>query len=266
MKLGNILIGAAAAVFLGMAVYSGYNIISYELNAKNTKELYSNLSSNVNIETQTAGEVKTVGRNQIKNVENDVKIDMSKLMSANPNACGYIYMEDFISYPVMQIDSNSYYLNHDANGNGNAAGALFFDCKCNNHSSRLVIYGHNMLNGSMFGQLKKFADSNFFKRHEFFYLNIREKTYRCPVICATYTSAGSYMYDTEDVEFDDMKAFVDKIVNDSINKRNVKMSKNDGTLLLSTCTQGTGRMALLLKVPKLIENREMKMRYFYEYE
>lgn len=261
MRIGNILIGAAAAVFVGMAVYSGYNLIDYEMKARNTQKLYSQLSDGVEIKSPDVGET-SVRKNEVK--KSDISIDISGLMADHKNACGYIYLKNFMSYPVMQTDSNSYYLNHDAAGNSNAAGALFFDCKCNSHSSRLVIYGHNMLNGSMFGQLKKFADTDFFEKHGHFYLNIRNRTYRCPVICATYTSAGSYMYDTEDMDYDEMRAFVDEIRKGSINERNVQMNENDGTLLLSTCTQGTGRMALLLKVPGLKENRDGEVRYFYE--
>ena len=61
-----------------------------------------------------------------------------------------------INFPIVQRD-NSHYVNHDFYGRRNVAGTVFLDA--DNHilpqDQNLILHGHNMKNGTMFGKLAR---------------------------------------------------------------------------------------------------------------
>lgn len=67
--------------------------------------------------------------------------------------------------PVVQGADNDYYLNHDFYGEENRYGCLFADCDTDTEEGNLLIYGHHMKDGSMFGELKKFRKKDFFEEY-----------------------------------------------------------------------------------------------------
>lgn len=86
----------------------------------------------------------------------------------NKSIIGWLTIEDTnIDYPVMQTVNNDYYLTHDFEGKEDRNGALFLDCNCNAafRSTNLIIYGHHMKSGKMFGNLKKYENEDYAKKH-----------------------------------------------------------------------------------------------------
>lgn len=95
-----------------------------------------------------------------------------KLVKKNPDLVGILRIPGTkINYPVTQTPKNpQYYLHRDFNRKYSVSGCLFMDGKTNvNKSKNLLIYGHHMRDGSMFGQLVKYNDPAFFKKHRTVY-------------------------------------------------------------------------------------------------
>ena len=71
-----------------------------------------------------------------------------------------------INYAVMQGDDDLYYANHDTDGNMSLTGAIYIAAgnKSDLSDDYIVIYGHHMDNGGMFGDLDKFLDKDFFDK------------------------------------------------------------------------------------------------------
>lgn len=91
--------------------------------------------------------------------ENEVKqaVDFQKMLSINEEVVAWISIPALeLEYPVTQGEDNEYYLHYAYNKEPNFAGSIFLDCR--NHADfqdqNTILYGHNMLNGSMFGSLK----------------------------------------------------------------------------------------------------------------
>ncbi|ANU44954.1 class B sortase [Enterocloster clostridioformis] len=91
--------------------------------------------------------------------ENEVKqaVDFQKLLSINKEVVAWISIPALeLEYPVTQGEDNEYYLHYAYNKEPNFAGSIFLDFR--NHADfqaqNTILYGHNMLNGSMFGSLK----------------------------------------------------------------------------------------------------------------
>lgn len=121
-------------------------------------------------------------------------IDFDSLRSINTDVIGWIYVEalDGVSYPVVKGTDNDQYLHLTYEKNYNFAGTIFIDYenKADFSDCNTLVYGHNMKNGTMFGQLKNFSkDDSAYNKSKYFWIFTPEKTYRYEIISA-YTTAG----------------------------------------------------------------------------
>ena len=113
--------------------------------------------------------------------EEDMLPTLADYYSKNKDTIGWLKIDGMvIDYPVMQTPRDEeYYLDRDFNGNASSAGSLIMDTDSvvgdgtaefdytdgTRPSTNLIIHGHNMRNGSMFGDLDKFRKQDFEKKH-----------------------------------------------------------------------------------------------------
>ncbi len=94
----------------------------------------------------------------------NLNIDWNALKEENPDVVAWVYVQGTdISYPVAQSDDNDYYLKHSFSGAVSSSGSIFLDCDNNSELNDMhnILYGHNMLNGTMFAQILNFKDQDF---------------------------------------------------------------------------------------------------------
>ena len=89
------------------------------------------------------------------------------LIAVNGDCIGWRSIDGTnISYPVMHTPSDPQkYLRRNFYGKYSQSGVPFLDGRCDLQSSNLIIYGHNMKNGTMFSDLKKYVDRDFLNAH-----------------------------------------------------------------------------------------------------
>lgn len=108
--------------------------------------------------------------------------NMQELYDINPDVVGWLTVDDMnIDYPVMQtMDDEEYYLNRDFQGRNSANGCLIMDTDSSvgtgtlaneyadgtKPSTNLIIHGHNMKNGDMFGNLDLYRKEDFYQDHK----------------------------------------------------------------------------------------------------
>ena len=104
-----------------------------------------------------------------------ISVDFETLLKVNPDVVGWIYAPGTpINYPVVQGEDNEYYLTRDFYKNKSASGTLFLD---ENHPFRenaqnLLLHGHNMKDGTMFGRLAQYLyDDTYLRNHPFVYFD-----------------------------------------------------------------------------------------------
>ena len=96
-------------------------------------------------------------------------IDFEELQKINPDIVAWIRIEGLgIDYPVVQGEDNEHYLHYTFRGEANVAGSIFLDYrnKADFSDSKIILYGHNMKNGTMFGSLKKYQDESVFQENQ----------------------------------------------------------------------------------------------------
>lgn len=93
--------------------------------------------------------------------------NIQALIAENGDCIGWLSIDGTnISYPVMHTPSDPQkYLRRSFYGKYSQSGVPFLDGRCDLQSTNLIIYGHNMKNGTMFADLKKYVDRDFLTTH-----------------------------------------------------------------------------------------------------
>lgn len=93
--------------------------------------------------------------------------NIQALIAENSDCIGWLSIDGTnISYPIMHTPSDPQkYLRRNFYGRYSQSGVPFLDGRCNLQSTNLIIYGHNMRNGTMFSDLKRYVDGDFLNAH-----------------------------------------------------------------------------------------------------
>ena len=93
--------------------------------------------------------------------------NMQALIAENADCIGWLSIDGTsISYPVMYTPSEPQkYLRRSFYGQYSQSGVPFLDGRCSTVGGNLIIYGHNMKNGTMFSDLKKYLNTDFLNAH-----------------------------------------------------------------------------------------------------
>lgn len=181
------------------------------------------------------------------------------LRDTNDDTYGYIVIPNSqVHYPMVQCEDNDYYLTHAFDGSYLAVGSIFVDCrnKSNIEQNRnVVIYGHNMLNGSMFCDATKYLEKSFFMNPE----NDIEITtfdghYTFRVFSAYTTSKYDNYFKTYFPTSDEFVKFCEeREAKSHFHKEDMTFSPDDVIITLSTCILGNddGRYAIHAKLIKV---------------
>ena len=151
------------SLFIGLFGMTGLTSIAflwmYAAQSKQQAHLYSDLAAVRKQDTQ-----------QETASEPEKQASYQNLYWENTDMVGWILIEDTnIDYPVMQTPTDpTYYLKHDFEKNYTDYGCPFMqaDCDALCPSDNLIIYGHNMKDGSMFADLAKYRSKDFWQTHK----------------------------------------------------------------------------------------------------
>ena len=187
-----------------------------------------------------------------------VTIDFKPLKEINSDTVGYIFVRGTaISYPVVQASDNKYYLNHSINGKKNNAGWVFMDYhnRLDGNDRNIILYGHNRVDGIMFGTLKNTLKSDWYENehnHIIQFITEDNTIYKYQVFSVYKIKAEDYYIQTE---FDNnFKEFADTLKKRSVYDFKVDVEEDDSIITLSTCV-GFSNTRLVLHA-KLIKDTE----------
>lgn len=114
--------------------------------------------------------------------KNERMIKIEELQKENSDIKGWIEIEETaINYPVLQGTDNEFYVDHNYNKVKTKSGAIFIDMiyDWNTPSTNMLMYGHNMKNGTMFTSLMNYKSKEYFEKHPSirFTTTINDNTY-----------------------------------------------------------------------------------------
>ena len=174
-----------------------------------------------------------------------------KLRKKGKYIIGYLKM-DGLEEAVAQKD-NTFFMDHDATGKKNGNGAIFLDEKVSlrYRPYTLILYGHNMKSGNMFGGLKKYRNSGYFYQHRMITFDTLYEEGEYAVFAAAVISATPGSGDWNDLWALDTESAVQReqaiqaLERKSLVGSALDVRGDDQLLLLVTCTgSDTERMVV----------------------
>lgn len=206
----------------------------------------------------------------------EIKYDMADLHEMNSDIAGWLIIEDtVIDYPVMQTPADEeFYLDRDFSKNYSAYGCLIMDTdsqigtgtKANDYadgsipSTNLIIHGHNMKNGTMFGNLDLYRQDAYAKNHRKikFSTLYEDREYEVisvflsQVYLKTQTNVFKYYKFFQANTEEEFNNFYTNIKNKSLYDTGVTAEFGDEFLTLSVCAYHVenGRLVVVAKRTK----------------
>ena len=239
---------------------SGFWRVHYFIDSREQKETYEPLAEKFVLESTPTPESNTPAENSSP-TENSSETaetvslttapprhDLAALAAENPDCVGWLTIPDTgIDYPVMHTpDTPEHYLRQDFYGESASAGTPFLDGRnlAEAENQNLILYGHNMMDGSMFKPLMNYLEPNFRETHKDIFLEIDGRQYHYEVLAVVETSVKSTLYTFTDLsdpaEESDFRAALLKETELEV------VHQASGYLTLSTCNNGGGNSRVLV--------------------
>ncbi len=173
------------------------------------------------------------------------------LYEINEDIIGWVSIEDTkIDYPVFQTDNNDFYIDHDMYKNENRYGAVFADSNANitsnGNNRNVVLYGHNMIDGSMFTQLLDYKNLSFFRENpivsfDTIYGEAKYKVFAVYIVNAEEKHDDGYVFNYRRPAFQSSDAFLNFIAETRARSvidtsEAITIEATDELLTLSTCS------------------------------
>lgn len=214
-------------------------------NASNTQAPTLEEVQNVEFTGEREGEAAELPDNIFSNSNVENPINFQTLSSINSDIYAWIRIPSTeIDYPIAQrAGDDAYYLSHDIYQKPRFAGCIYTeDCNSKDFTDpNTVIYGHNMKNKSMFQNLHKFEDKNFFESNPYVYIYTSDKVLIYEIFAA-YTYDDRHIMDS--FNFEDKSTFEKYLQNiknmkgKNRNIRDISVTADDKIITLSTCAGG----------------------------
>ena len=208
--------------------------------------MYYDNGRKVNTKTQKETKKKIIKTNK------HIEIDFDDLQEKNNDAVAYIRVPGTkIDYVVLEGRDNDYYLDHDFDKKYNVAGWVFADYRTRFDESdkNIVIYGHNMKDGSMFGTLKNVLTESWQSKEDNRVITLvtQNREYKYEVF-STYTIDAESYYITTDFSNLSYIDFLNTLKNRSTYNYDIELNENDKILTLSSCSGSEKRIVLHAKL------------------
>lgn len=184
----------------------GFWLTHYFIDAKEQRTAFETLSQEYVLETTPTLSVPQESSSSADSAPDETESspdapprhDLTALAAENLDCVGWLTIPDTgIDYPVMHTPADpEHYLRRDFSGNSASGGTPFLDGRnlAQVENQNLILYGHNMLDGSMFKPLISYLEPSFRETHQEIYLELSEKQYRYKVLAVTETSVESSLY------------------------------------------------------------------------
>ncbi|MGN0131167.1 MAG: class B sortase [Lachnospiraceae bacterium] len=247
---------ATGIVSLVVFVAAGWKLLDYYRAYREQKQSYDEIAAlrdagNMEMTAEKGlGESGSTGSGNIGiTSKEDAKASYERLKEINPDYVGWITIPDTeVDYPVVQRD-NSYYLYHDFMGKQSSHGAIFLDENCEADDAVILIHGHHMKDGTMFGALKGFKKKDFRENHESLYLDWGEgdKEYRIFAVALIDLSGETYFhYDELPHTGEETDTYLKRLKQNAFWYVEPELEEQTQIVLLSTCEYGTENQRMVI--------------------
>lgn len=258
---GDIIRYFILAISLGVFIFASTKLISklvsYKKEAKNNNQIKEEVIS------QKDEPVTSDNDGENKGIKPSIVVDFEKLLDINPDSVGWIEIPSIaITYPIVQGPDNDYYLQHDFTNNFAWSGAIYLDFRCNRelNENHATIYGHHMIDGSMFAYLLKYDSEDFFKKNQetynnyiYIYLKDTIKVYQIFAVVDSYYATDPQSFKVGLNTDEEKQQYLEHIKEMQLYDTGITADVNDTLLTLYTCQSDSSSKMRHLIHAKLIK-------------
>jgi sortase B len=252
----NILILLCAGIFIYAAYQLGTTLWGYYQNRLLQNEIQDIFYGNNTADRVNGSEEEDSSR------ETEIT-GLEALQNYNEDTVGWLEIPcAYVDHPVMQSYDNDYYLHRDFYQKYRYAGTLFIDYRndLEGQYQNIIIYGHRMMDGSMFGKLGNYLTQSVLEENPTFTFSTLDGTYQCEVF-AVYRCKTDFPY--AQPTFANAEEFLDYVAmcrKASLYQTDTEISAQDMIMTLSTCDkrydETTGRLVVQAKMIKVTDEAE----------
>lgn len=254
LSVGLVVVIVASGLWLGYyAVDSQHQKQTYETLAEDY--LLEKPESSLSLAEEDSPELSSTTQESVVTLTTaPPRHDLAALQGENPDCAGWLTIPDTsVDYPVMFTpDEPERYLRRDFYGDHASGGTPFLDGRneAQAKGQNLIVYGHNMLDGSMFKPIVQYLDPNFRQAHQDIYLELNGAQYHYQVLAALETNARSPVYTYTDLsDAAEMEHFRSTLLEETGFDG---IPQAEGYLTLSTCNDQGGNSRVLV-IAALVE-------------
>lgn len=186
--------------------------------------------------------------------EPQIQSALIPLLEQNPDTVGLLNFDGDRTLYVCQTDDNIYYMDHRFDGSEDPAGMIYMDYRNTllPRSDNLILYGHNMADGSRFGTLKRFRNiDHLLENPVFTFADLYETVDYVPFAVFTTTvltdDPAYFPFDQTDFATEaDFNAYVDAVRARSDFYLPGDVTYGDRLLTLATCSSDHDRGRLVV--------------------
>lgn len=240
----------AVALFIAAVVliYASYSLTNSYLDYKEDEAKYAEINQ-MFVQEESKKDDNNSEPISYSQSLTEWKWDYKAMLQYNDEAKGYIKLDGTrIQYPIVEHEDNEFYLNRGSDKISNGAGAIFLDYRTAGLDGNMcILYGHNMLDGSMFKEIMNFRQADFCKKHPAFDVYIGNRHYIYYVF-STFSAKDDnedvYQYGFENDS--DFQNWIDRVYNRSTYRFDVrKPTVSDKIIMCSTCVDDYGNRQLV---------------------
>lgn len=254
-KYQSVICIIAAVALLGAAAFCGYHIYDHYAQVDEQTKVFDELAEVV--ENTPAEETEAVPEDVPVSEGDDVLSKYKELYLQNENMVGWISIAGTtINYPVMQSKNNpNFYLKHNFDKEYSDLGVPYIQENCDILTSdNLVIYGHHIKGGKMFGALEKYKEKDFYEEHKTICFDTltEQAEYEIVAVFKTvaYSAEGYRYYDFVNAENEEaFDGYIAKCKELALYDTGVSAKYGDKLITLSTCEYSAqnGRLVVVAK-------------------
>ena len=185
----------------------------------------------------TGADLQGQKENQFEGETDLFQIDFEKLQEINPNVKGWLIIPAAdVDHVVVQGTDNEYYVHRNLYEEYQYSGTIFIDHRWTEEKSRnLLIYGHNMSNDTMRGQLECYLDPEVCNEFPYFWYVTPDEVYRCDLVSVYITDIYDNYTQTDFLAETGFLEFVDQILYKSYYDFGLTVEAEDKVFSISTC-------------------------------
>ncbi|WP_197027949.1 class B sortase [Butyrivibrio sp. WCE2006] len=252
----NTILTLSCITFLVMTGIFAIELLKEHRSTSNMRKVQAMAAVSVSNSKTVMEEKSKSSEEQITNL---VSLKIEYLYKKNRDLSGWLRINGSeIDYPIMYKEGdNDFYLQHDFFGNEDRNGLLVLDKRCSFDMSdnHLLIHGHNMKSGALFGTLKYYKEDDYLRKHQAIELDTPSEQRFYEIIAVVDTTANGekngFNY-ADYINIGDEESFDKYVANlkaRSMHKIAATATYGDQLLTLSTCdyTMKNGRLLVVAK-------------------